>query len=164
MTGAIFCILPGLVVAGLLYFTIPLIVERNLGVIEALQTSFEKTKRAWFMFTLWAIVVNLLAQLGVVACGVGLLASFPLLFTMASIAYRDTFGVAGARQFRGGQVPPPSAYAPQTWSQPGQPEPPKPIPPPRIEETNLQCPRCGARLMSTSAKFCNICGANLQAS
>ena len=161
--GAIFCILPGLIVGGLLYFTVPLIVEGNLGVIDAMKTSFERTKGSWFMFTLFAIVVNLLAQLGAVACGVGLLATFPLLFTIAAIAYRDTFGVAGARHFGGRQVPPPSAYGSQTWSQSAQPEPPRPIPPPQVDESNLQCPRCGARLMSPSAKFCNICGTNLQA-
>jgi ABC-type multidrug transport system fused ATPase/permease subunit len=97
--GAVFCILPAFAVAGLLYFTTPLIIEKQLGVIDAMRQVFNRTKGHWFMFTLFAIVVGILAQLGSVACGIGMLATFPLLFTINSVAFRDLFGVSGAQSF-----------------------------------------------------------------
>lgn len=167
--GGIFCVLPAFLVAGLLYFTVPLIIERNMGVIEAMQASFERTKGNWLMFTLFALVVQLLAGLGQLACGVGILASYPLLFTITAVAFRDTFGMAGARQFLGEQIPPPQAYTPQSWSTPSavpQPQMPPPPPPqpqmPQPGQEAMVCPRCGSRASSPTAKFCNVCGANLR--
>lgn len=146
--GAVFCILPGLVVAGLLYFTMPLIIERRLGVFEAMQTSFERTKGQWLMFALFAIVVGILAQIGSVACGVGILVTFPLYFTINAVAYRDLFGVSGAQSFAP-QAASASGYA-QPWTAPEEPP-----------QANKQCPRCGATGLAAGAKFCNVCGANL---
>jgi hypothetical protein len=146
--GAIFCILPGLVVGGLLYFTIPLIVEKRLGVIEAMQTSFERTKGQWLMFSLFAIVVGILAQIGSVACGVGLLATFPLYFTINAVAYRDVFGVSGAQSFAA-QTGSSSGYA-QPWTTPEEPP-----------NATKQCPRCGATGLAATAKFCNVCGSGI---
>ena len=146
--GALFCILPSFVVAGLLYFTTPLIVEKKLGVIDAMKTSFERTKGQWLMFTLWAIVVGLIAQVGSLACGIGLLVTFPLYFTINAVATRDVFGVSGAQSFLP-QEASPTGYA-QPWSAPAE--------PPAAQK---QCPRCGATGLAVAAKFCNTCGANL---
>ncbi|MCW5971614.1 MAG: hypothetical protein KIT57_24155 [Blastocatellales bacterium] len=168
--GGLLCLIPGLIAAGLLYFTVPLIIERNMGVIEAMQTSFERTKGNWLMFTLFALVVQFLASLGQLACGVGILASYPLLFTISAVAFRDTFGLSGARQFIGEQQmpPPPSAYTPQSWAQPSSAPPPQPgfqpppPAPPQPGEAAVVCPRCGSRAASGTAKFCNVCGTNLR--
>lgn len=146
--GAIFCILPGFIAVGLFYFTVPLIIDKNLGVIDAMKASLEVTKARWYMFALFAIVVSLLAQVGSVACGVGMLATFPLYFTINTVAFRDLFGVQGARSFLQQQTP--SAGYAQQWSAP--PEAPKPT---------QECPRCGATGLAVGAKFCNLCGANL---
>lgn len=146
--GAVLCILPGLVVGGLLYFTMPLIVEKKLGVIEAMRTSFDRTKGQWLMFALFAIVIGILAQIGSVACGVGILATFPLYFTINAVAYRDLFGVSGAQSFAP-QAASPSGYA-QPW---GTPEAPP--------NATKNCPRCGAAGLAVDAKFCNVCGSNL---
>ena len=146
--GAVFCILPAFAVAGLLYFTTPLIIEKQLGVIDAMKASFNRTKGHWFMFTLFAIVVGILAQLGSVACGIGMLATFPLLFTINSVAFRDLFGVSGAQSFA--QQPANSAGYAQPWTAPDQPP-----------TATRQCPRCGAPGLAAGARFCNVCGANL---
>ncbi|MBL8166559.1 MAG: zinc-ribbon domain-containing protein [Acidobacteria bacterium] len=169
MLGGLLCILPGLVVPGLLMFTVPLIVDRNLSVGEALSASYNATKSNWLMFALFAIVVGILASLGQLACYVGLLATYPLQFTIAAIAYRDVFGVAGARSFAQHQPPPPaSSYAPSDWNTPIQmpPPPPRPqfsAPPPQPpqEPTVSICPHCGATLNRT-ANFCNQCGLPLR--
>jgi hypothetical protein len=144
--GMLFCIIPGLIVAGLFYFTIPLIIHRNLGVFDAMRTSFELTKQNIVMFTLFAFVVQLLSQVGQYACYVGLLATFPLLFTIGVVAYRDCFGVAGARSFQA----PPGAPAPYSAPPPGW--PPSVVPPQPALCRSCQTP------IPPGAQFCPLCG------
>lgn len=91
LIGVVMCYVPALIVGGLLYFTIPLIVRKEAGVMEALFMSYELTKKDWIMFSLFAFVVGLIAQVGVYACYVGIVFSLPLAFTTAAVAYRDCF-------------------------------------------------------------------------
>jgi uncharacterized membrane protein len=112
--GSLLCIIPGLLVSGALFFTMPLIVDRRLGPVEAMKASFELTKKNIWMFTLFAFVVGLISQAGAYACYVGLLATIPLMFTISAVAYRDLFGVEGAKYFN----PPPSPPVPGAYGQP----------------------------------------------
>ncbi len=120
MIGGIFCIIPGLIVQGLCFYTIPLVVERRMGPIEAIQASINATKKDWLMITLFALAVGVIASLGGILCGVGILASYPLFFTITSVAYRDVFGVAGANSPQTYSPPPPPDYGsnpppPPSW-------------------------------------------------
>lgn len=127
--GIVLCIVPGLIANGLLFFAIPLIVAAGLGPFEAMQRSFELTKQNILMFTLFPIVVGLLAALGILACGVGVLATAPLYFTITAVAYRDLFGLEGTRSaFVAPQLPNynPQAYNQQSWAN----QPPQSYPPP----------------------------------
>jgi uncharacterized membrane protein len=110
MVGMMLCVIPAFIVGGALFFTMPLIVERKLGAIDAMKASYELTKNNLLMFTLFAFVVQLIAQAGSYACYVGLLATIPLLFTITAIAYRDSFGVQGARYFTPNAAPAPGNY------------------------------------------------------
>ena len=110
MIGALLCIIPAFIVAGALYFTLSLVVERRLSVGEAIQTSRDATRGDLFMFVLFALVVSLIAQAGSYLCYVGMLVTWPLQFTIGAIAYRDCFGVPGARSFASKPAPP-LAYA-----------------------------------------------------
>ncbi len=87
--GLIFCIVPGIIVFGLLFFTLPLIVRKNLEPVEAIKLSFETAKDDWLMFTLFALTTHILASAGVVACCIGLLFTYPLLFLISAVAYGD---------------------------------------------------------------------------
>jgi len=183
--ASLFCIIPGYIVSGLLMFTIPLVLERKMGIIDAMQASREVTQKNWLMFTLYAFVVQLIASLGTYACYIGILATWPLMFTMTVVAYRDCFGLPGALSFAGpsAQPPgyyqtPPSGYAPPTYAPPppGYPPPPAPYPPPGAgysapppgvtpsaappSQTSLTCPRCQAAL-PVGAVFCANCGATV---
>ena len=136
MIGSIFCVFPAYIVAGTLHYAVPLVIERNLGVTDALSASWNATKAHWFQFTLFGLVIQLIAQLGSLVCGIGLLVTFPLFFTITVAAYKDMFGVKGGRDFVPA-VPP--------------------IPRPGSEWRST-CPHCGATLISPSARFCNVCG------
>lgn len=109
--GAMLCIIPAFIVQGLCFFAIPLVVERGMGPIAAIQASIEATKKDWLMFTAFAFVVQLIAGAGAILCYVGLLATYPLFFLITSVAYRDVFGVAGASSPQTYSPPPP----PQSW-------------------------------------------------
>ncbi len=89
--GAMLCYIPMLIAQGLLFFTIPLIVKQNMEPIDALKASVQATKGDWLMFILFAFVANVLAVIGVIACLIGILFTFPLLFLFTSVAYRDCF-------------------------------------------------------------------------
>src|SRR5262249_25412304 len=163
LIGLAFCIIPGLIIAGLLYFTTPLIIQARLGVFDAMRESKEVIQRNLLMFMLFAFVVGLIAQSGQYLCYVGLLATFPLQFTMGVIAYRDCFGVPGARSF---QPPKPNAapYGPPPGWPPGAPPPgwPPSAPPPgwppsAVPPEPVFCPSCQAAL-PPGARFCHACG------
>jgi uncharacterized membrane protein len=138
--GLAFCIVPGVLLAGLLAFTFPLIVEKRLGVIEAMQRSFEMTRPNMWMFALFAFVLWVIGLVGMAACYVGMLVTAPLQFLIMASAYKDCFGVSGARNAGALQSSqpayPPQAYNQQSWSnQPpatyGQPVAPPPASQPR---------------------------------
>jgi hypothetical protein len=176
MLGAILCILPAFFVMGVTYFTVPYMIERNTSVGEAVSASYEATKNNWFMYILFALFLGIFAGIGQYACLVGLLVTYPLTFTIVTVAYRDIFGVAGARRFGPQTVSTASSYVGQNWPTPPSvvpppPAPMPPLPPPFAAPTEElgeepptifpRCPKCGAAIAST-AKFCNFCGHRLQ--
>jgi len=149
--GAMLCVIPGFIVAGLLFFTLPLIVDRNLGVFDAMRASRDVVQRNLLMFTLFAVVVQFLVSAGAYACYVGLLVTWPLMFTITVVAYRDCFGVEGARSFQ--QAAPPSNRdygAPPLHS--------APIPEPQA----IACPNCQTSVPA-AARFCPNCGTSFSA-
>lgn len=160
--GTLVCVIPGFIVFGLLFFTLPLIVDRNLGVIEAMKASVEMTKPNLLMFTLFAVVVQFISSAGSLACYVGLLATLPLMFTMTAVAYRDCFGVEGAAL-----LPPAEPWTGASYSRPAPgttpgatgpgPTPPAAASPAPQPPSPTVCPKCQASLPAT-ARFCFRCG------
>jgi uncharacterized membrane protein len=146
--GFLLCVIPAFIVAGLLFFTFPLIIDRKLGVIEAMRVSSEMTKPNLLMFTLFAFVVQLIASAGTYACYIGLLVTLPLMFTMTAAAYRDCFGLEGAAAL------PPAAepWLGASYSPPALVSTPTQQPP-----VATVCPNCEA-VLPASARFCFRCG------
>lgn len=191
MIGALLCVIPAFIVAGALYFTLPLVVERRLSVGEAIQTSRDATRGDLFMFVLFALVVSLIAQAGSYLCYVGMLVTWPLQFTIGAIAYRDCFGVPGARSFASKPAPPhaygappPSGYQPappQQWPgygssaeppsavyQPPTAAPPSTAPPQQAPTGAVQQAPTGEVTcpecqaeLPASARFCARCGRSI---
>jgi hypothetical protein len=173
LIGIAYCIgffllfIPALIVLGLTFLTIPMIVEGGKGAIDAIKESIEITKRDWIMFTVFAIALSFIAGAGAIACGVGALATYPLLFLGHALAYRDLVGMPGA-QGQGQFMPPPPpdyrSYTPsQTPAEPQSPswEAPTYVSPPTPESTTKTCPHCGATL-ARAVNFCNQCGRPLR--
>jgi len=134
-------------VHGVLFFVFPLVVDKDLSPMEAINQSMELAKKDWLMFTLFAFIVGLISQVGIYFCYIGFVASFPLQFTITAAAYRSCFMSA---------TPMPSAYAQVGASTPYiyvSPETQR-----QVDNANMAtCPRCEARMPKT-AKFCPKCG------
>ncbi len=95
--GFFFFVLPGLVIAGLLMFTIPLIVDAGLPPREAISLSWQALKGEWFTATLFHLAVWFLASLGGALCCVGIVITAPLYSLSIAVLYRDFFLAKGPR-------------------------------------------------------------------
>jgi hypothetical protein len=83
--GTLLCIVPGVILALGWYMFSYLIVDRRLGAIESLSTSWRVTKGhkvKLFVFMLLGMLVNLA---GMLACGIGLLVTVPI--TLIALPY-----------------------------------------------------------------------------
>jgi hypothetical protein len=92
LVGVFFCFVGQFVVLGWYFYTIPLIIDKDLPIGEAMRQSKAATSPQLLMYILFAYVTQVLAGLGAMLCLVGLVFSFPLKFTIEAVSYRQTFG------------------------------------------------------------------------
>jgi hypothetical protein len=92
LLGTLLCVVPGLVIAGRLQFAVLLAMDRDMSPGEAVRASWDATRGDSLGFTLHGLVVGTLASLGSYLFGVGMVLTWPLLFTATAVAYRDLFG------------------------------------------------------------------------
>lgn len=85
--GMLFCCLPGLVFGGIFMLVVPLIVDRNLGPIEAISESWRMLAQHWFRVAVFYLVMGIIAGLGVLACGIGVFFTFSLLYVAFAVIY-----------------------------------------------------------------------------
>ncbi len=105
--GMMFCYIPGFIAAGLLMFTVPLIVDRRMNGIDAMKLSFETLKPQLAMATLFIVVAAIVGYIGIVACFIGIFFTLPLFFISVAINYRNFFMEPGP----GPYAPPPPSMA-----------------------------------------------------
>jgi len=91
--GLVLLIIPGIYLAFAYCFAMPLVVEKNMGVWEALETSRKAVSKKWFsIFGLW-IVIILLVLASAIPLGIGLFWTLPMVIVAYAIVYRDIFGI-----------------------------------------------------------------------
>lgn len=141
--GTLFCIVPGALLAGLLFPGYALIADgESLG--EAISRSMAAMKRDMWNAAAFIFVMGLLLLVSLIPCGLGLFVTLPMLYLVTALAYRDMIGMPGlgapASAYGAGQYGAPPPNAPGVWPPPpgqqspyGQPPPPsfgQPPPPP----------------------------------
>ena len=95
VVGLILVIIPGVIAALALMFATYLLIDRNLGPIEAMKESVRITKgHRWQLFLLAISLVGL-NILGAIALLVGLLVTVPVSLLAVAHAYRTLAGKAG---------------------------------------------------------------------
>lgn len=113
--GVALCVVPGLILTGLWMFTNPLIVERNMGGVDAMRLSWNTLKSDLVMSAVLVFLLFLIALGGALLCGVGLLFALPLVYLTVAVLYRDFFPATGGATLAGPSIVmpmPPSAAAP----------------------------------------------------
>ncbi|HKP71126.1 MAG TPA: hypothetical protein VJV05_17700 [Pyrinomonadaceae bacterium] len=95
----------------LLTFAIPLVMEHDLGVVDALTTSARATGSNLAGLVLLIIFEALVAILGMLVLCVGIFVAMPVIYAANVIAYRYVFP-HGPRRDYNTAPPPPTAYGP----------------------------------------------------
>jgi hypothetical protein len=91
MIGWDLLIVPGLIVAGLLMFMYPLIVDGRLPATGAIIRSFHALKSQWLVVTIVHLGIAAVAGAGVLLGGIGLVFTGPLYALSLAVLYRDLF-------------------------------------------------------------------------
>jgi len=89
-------VIPGLILHGLLMFTLPLIVDARLRAFEAMRLSWNALKTQWLSATLFHLVASFLSGLGFCFCLVGIVITGPLYVLAVTVLYRDYFPFKGS--------------------------------------------------------------------
>ncbi|MBM3813227.1 MAG: zinc-ribbon domain-containing protein [Acidimicrobiia bacterium] len=95
--GILACIIPGLVIAAMYFFTYLFIVDRKMDFWPAMQASHELVKKDYVGFTLLLLAFIPLHLLGALACLVGLLWTVPVQYAAITVAYKELVGFASPR-------------------------------------------------------------------
>lgn len=91
LVGLSICIVPGLILAGLLMFTVPLVVDGRLEATAAFRRSFRALQGEWLSATFFHMLAGMAAGLGLLLCGVGVVLTAPLYALSITALYRDFF-------------------------------------------------------------------------
>lgn len=89
--GALFCIIPGLLIAGRLMFTMPLVADGRQTAVQAMKTSWRALEGQTWISMAFVLIVGIVSQVGACACLIGLLFTMPLYFLAIALLYRDFF-------------------------------------------------------------------------
>ena len=111
--GFLLLIVPGLLVVSLLLPGFALIADGE-GVSNAISRSVEAMKRDMWSGAGLMIVMGLVFLISLIPCGLGMFVTYPMLWIVSALAYRDMVGIpAGA----GGYAPPGygAPAAPGVW-------------------------------------------------
>lgn len=86
------CLIPCIYLAVNWQFTVPLIVDKQMGFWTAMRVSWKMVHKHWFHLLGLTILMGLLNVAGAVACLVGLIVTVPLGLAALCYAYEDIFG------------------------------------------------------------------------
>ena len=91
MAGAFFCLIPGLILSGVLMLALPLVVVDRLPATGAIIQSFYALKSQFLTATVFHLWLVLLASSGLLLCGVGVFFTGPLYSLAITILFREFF-------------------------------------------------------------------------
>ena len=94
--GFVLLILPGIYLSIAYVFTLPLIVDKNMTVWEAMEFSRKSVTKHWFKVFGLLFLLSLMMAIGTLALGIGLIWTVPLMFvTLYGLLYPLIFDEVG---------------------------------------------------------------------
>lgn len=94
--GTILSFVYGWVLHAFVMFSLFLIVDQRMDFWPAIMKSIEVVLSNPGPFVGFGVAAAIIGSLGAVACGIGVIVTFPLQVCILAVAYRDVFGTAGA--------------------------------------------------------------------
>jgi len=91
--GFILLIIPGIYLSLAYMFAVPLVVEKNLGIWDAMETSRKAVTSHWFKLFFLFLIMGILVIISAIPFGIGLIWTYPMMVVMMGILYRDIFGI-----------------------------------------------------------------------
>lgn len=89
MVGILLCLIPGLILGGLWMVTVPFIMDKGVGPIEAMKMSWNLMKDHVLMAAVILLLGGMIMILGCCCACIGLLVALPLLYATQAIIYED---------------------------------------------------------------------------
>jgi len=93
MIGFVLLIIPGIYLAIAYMYAMPLVVEKNMGPWEALETSRKIITKKWFNMFGLLLVFSIVVTVAALPLGIGLIWAVPWAVICMGIVYRNAFGV-----------------------------------------------------------------------
>lgn len=94
--GFILCIIPGIYLAIRFQFFIFFIIDKDSNAIEALSGSWNITKGIEMDLFIFDLILALIAFLGLLCCGIGIILAYPIIYVSLAMVYRRITGTTGA--------------------------------------------------------------------
>ncbi len=91
--GFVLLVIPGIYLMIAYALALPLLVNKNLGIWDALETSRKGITPCWFRFFGFGLLAILIAIIASLPLFIGLIWVLPWLYVAVGIIYRDLFGV-----------------------------------------------------------------------
>jgi uncharacterized membrane protein len=95
--GFLLFILPGIYLAVAYMFALPLLVDKKMGIWEAMELSRRAVSKHWFKIFAINIVMLFIILISAIPLGIGLIWTFPLAFIVQGTLYRKIFGYEAAQ-------------------------------------------------------------------
>jgi len=93
MVGLVLLVLPGIYLMVAYSLAIPLLVEKNMRLWDALETSRKMVSKRWFSVFGIYLVLLVIIVISMLPLGIWLIWAFPLALVVPGIIYRNMFGV-----------------------------------------------------------------------
>ena len=91
--GYVLFVIPGIYLNFAYMLAIPLIVDRDMGPWEALETSRKAITKHWLSVFLFFIVLSIIMLISMLPLFIGLIWTMPLMAVAMAILYREVFGI-----------------------------------------------------------------------
>lgn len=93
--GFLLLVLPGIYLLISWTFAWPLMVEKNMGIWEAMETSRKAVTHCWFRMLGMLILLMLIMLVSMIPLGLGIIWTMPLFMLAYGVAYHNIFGYSG---------------------------------------------------------------------
>lgn len=96
--GLMLLVVPGIYLMIAYGMAIPLLVDKNMGIWEALETSRKAMTKCWFRYFGLMLLMMLIIMISAIPLGLGLIWTMPTLVLVVGVVYRDLFGVEASAE------------------------------------------------------------------